>query len=66
MGLLSLGILIALFGVITTIAGGVTLFIGAVQENKKRRKTGARILLAGAISLLVSFTLCTNFGAALR
>ena len=56
---LNLGILFLFAGVLSLIVGVVVAISGKNAGNKKMRKIGVSILLAGALWLLLSFTLCT-------
>jgi len=58
--MLGLGFLFLVLGGISTLTGIVMVLVGAVEENKRKMKRGAYILLGGALGLLVSFSLCST------
>ncbi len=60
--LFGIGAILLLIGIIAVFAGLITLLAGWISGDKHTRKTGAKILLLGSVSLLFSFTLCSFTG----
>ena len=60
--MLGLGVLFLLAAGLAGLTGVIMLLVGAIEENKKKIKRGALFLAGGAISLLISFSLCSSMG----
>ncbi len=57
-----MGIIINIWilGLVLLGASLISFAIGFIMDNRKLKYAGLILLLSGAVSLLVSFTLCSN------
>ena len=57
--MLNFGIALSIIGVLTAIAGLITVLLSSFNKNKVQAMRGAYVMATGGVILLISFTFCS-------